>query len=73
MDDEATLDNLNELLEVAGTSLGRSAPLIRDLDFNKQENVKRIADALTNIFAIQLEIYKERPDLTPPELRDGDK
>jgi hypothetical protein len=47
------------------------ARLIRDLELNAHENIRRIGEALVLIFDIQAHIYEQRPDLTPEHLKKG--
>lgn len=63
------LDSIHKKLLEASSLLDVSAEEIRDADFNKSINIKRIGTALTYIFEIQHEIYKVRPDLKPDFLK----
>jgi hypothetical protein len=42
---------------------------IRNADFALKRNLFRVGHALVDIFDIQEEIHRERPDLIPPYLR----
>ena len=64
-----SLDNLNDLLTEAAKLLNNAAEEVRDNKLNKHENIKKIGESLVNIYEIQLEIYKVRPDLTPDILK----
>ena len=70
---EITLDYLDYSLCRASRLLDNCACLARDLEFNSKENIKRIAEALVQIFDIQNEIYDARPDLMPEWLKPGAK
>ena len=67
---EASLEYLDKRLHKASKLLEGCAELIRDLDLNKHENIRRIGEALMRIFDVQREIYQERPDLTPDNLKE---
>jgi hypothetical protein len=51
--------------------LGDCSRLIRDLELNHKENIRRIGEALVLIFDIQGQIYEQRPDLTPEHAKKG--
>ncbi len=63
------LGHLARELEVAFTLLGACAGMIRDVDLDPPANIRRIGEALGNITEIQFQIYKERPDLIPDDLK----
>ncbi|OGO09484.1 MAG: hypothetical protein A2Y61_07930 [Chloroflexi bacterium RBG_13_60_13] len=70
MEEEISLDRLNHLLEKSFRLLGDCASLVRDLEFRPKENLRRIAKALQNVVEVQLQIYEQRPDLAPEDLKD---
>ena len=61
--------SLDRQLTKSARMLSDCARLVKDLDFNRRENMKRIAAALTTIFEVQNQIYERRPDLTPEHLK----
>jgi hypothetical protein len=69
MKKEVSLDYLDRQLTKSVRMLDYCARLVHDLDFNRQENMRKIADALVLIFEIQNQIYEQRPDLTPEHLK----
>jgi hypothetical protein len=62
---EHSLEELDEMLKSAASTLDAPAAVVRDLGLTPQRNVKRIGEALINIFQVQHEIYAIRPDLRP--------
>ena len=66
---EISLDYLDYRLHKATKILDSCARLIRDLDFNRHQNIRRIGEALASAFYIQKEIYELRPDLMPDFLK----
>ena len=68
MKKEVSLDRLDRQLTKSAKMLGDCAALIRDLDLDAHENIKRIGEALVRIFEIEGQIYELRPDLTPKYL-----
>ncbi len=52
--------------------LDRVARKIRDANFLVKENLFRVGHALVDIFDIQEQIHRERPDLIPQYLRGTD-
>ena len=69
MNEEVSLERLDRQLAMSTRMLGDCAGLIRDLELNTKENLRRIGEALALIFAIQDHIYEQRPDLTPEHLK----
>jgi len=69
MEDEVSLERLNRQLQMCSRMLDECAGLVRDLELNPKENIKKIGEALFSIFAITDNIYKQRPDLTPKYLK----
>src|SRR2546422_11015708 len=64
MPKKPSLEDLNARLERAGKILDSCATMIRDNAEIDSANVRNIADALSAVFEIQLQIYRRRPDLT---------
>jgi hypothetical protein len=69
MDALPNLANLDSKLREILIGLEESGRMIRDLDFNVSENVHRIAEAVSSVHQIQVDIYKMRPDLAPPSTK----
>ncbi|MCL5879076.1 MAG: hypothetical protein M1428_04690 [Deltaproteobacteria bacterium] len=65
-----TIEELNEKLTRASKLLNESATLIRDLDFYKETNIRKIGEALVIIFDVTHQIYKDHPELAPEFLKD---
>jgi hypothetical protein len=66
----ATLESLNELLEQAGRLLDQAAGEIRDLPLKPAgPNIQRLAQAMSELFELQAQIYALRPELTPIYMR----
>lgn len=66
---ETSYDSLDELLTMAASKLDAAASMIRDLSFSSEANVRKLGEALVNIYEIQHDIYKLRPDLRPDFLK----
>jgi len=67
----ASLESINEKLQVAAEKLDQAATEIRDLPLEPpKQHVRGIGEALANVFQIQHEIYRLRPDLQPAYLRE---
>ena len=66
---EPSYDSLDELLTMAASKLDAAASMIRDLSFSSEANVRKLGEALVNIYEIQHNIYKVRPDLRPDFLK----
>ncbi len=66
----ATFEQLNSLLQEAGTCLDAAASVAVDLQFDTDKNVREIGEILMRIFEIRLKIFAIRPDLRPSELAD---
>ena len=62
---ENSLEALDEMLRLAASTLDVAAAVIRDAGLGPERNIKKIGEALINIFEIQHEIYALRPDLRP--------
>jgi len=65
----ASLDRLEELLAASARTLDDAAHEIRDLNFNKQMNIRRIGELIAEISLLRNEIYLQRPDLKPDYLK----
>ena len=64
-----SLDHLNKLLREAANKLDRAALEIRDIPLEpRKQHIRKIGEALSNIFDIQHTIYDARPDLEPEYL-----
>jgi len=69
-----SLASLNDLLTQAAKLLDVAAGEIRCVPLEpKNENIRRIAAVLMEIFEMQLRIYNLRPDLKPPFLSEPSK
>jgi hypothetical protein len=66
----SSIESINKILSEATNLLDSAANEIRDVDFNKKENIQRLGTALTYIFEIQHEIYAIRSDLKPDILKE---
>lgn len=66
------LDEIERDLARVAKVLDRMSAKIRDADLDPQRNVRRIGEALVNIFEIRHDIYRKRPDLLPRLLVDTD-
>jgi hypothetical protein len=62
-------ESLNVLLAETASRLNRAAGLVGELNLSPADNIKKIAEALANIFEIQHQIYVLRPDLRPDGLK----
>ena len=67
--EEATLEYLDARLHRSVKLLSSCTSSVRELELNPQRNVRRIAEAMVEVFEIQNEIYKLRPDLMPHYLK----
>ena len=67
---ENSYESLNELLTEAASKLDRAANLVRDLNLSPEDNIKKIGEALVNVFEIQHQIFALRPDLKPDFLKE---
>ena len=67
--EQPSLDSLNALLSEAAKLLDQSAGQIRDTGLNPEENIRKIAYALAEIFEVRSQIFQLRPDLTPDYLK----
>ena len=65
-----TIKELNVKLTQAAKLLDKSATLIRDLNFSKETNIRKIGETLVLIFDITHQIYKDHPELAPKFLKD---
>lgn len=66
----ATLESINRLLSVSATLIDHAAVEIRDAKLEPvHENIERIGKALAEVFEIQHQIYKLKPELTPEHLK----
>ena len=67
----ASLESINEKLRVAAEHLDQAATEIRDLPLEPpKRHIRAIGEALANVFQIQHEIYRLRPDLEPAYLSE---
>ncbi len=65
----ASLESINEKLQIAAKNLDQAAQEIRDVPLEPaEEHIRRLGEALTSIFRIQHEIYRLRPGLKPENL-----
>jgi 2-methylisocitrate lyase-like PEP mutase family enzyme len=64
MPKQPSLDTLNVELERAAKMLDDCAGMIKDSEEIGSANIRQIGEALSAIFEIQFQIYKQRPDLT---------
>jgi hypothetical protein len=67
---ENSYESLNELLAEAALKLDRAANAVRDLNLSPENNIRKIGEALANVFEIQHQIYALRPDLKPDFLKE---
>lgn len=67
--EQPSLDSLNALLSEAAKLLDQSAGQIRDTGLNPEEDIRKIAEALAEIFEVRMQIFQLRPDLTPDYLK----
>jgi hypothetical protein len=66
-----SFESINEKLQIAAEKLDQAANEIRDLPLEPiKEHIVGIGEALANIFQIQHEIYRLRPDLQPEHLAE---
>ena len=66
----SSFESINRDLTEATSLLNSVANEIRNIDFNKKENLQRIGTALTYIYEIQHDIYAVKPDLKPEFLKE---
>jgi len=67
----ATLESINEKLRVAAEHLDQAAKETRDLPLEPpKQHIRAIGEALVNVFQIQHEIYRLRPEMQPADLRE---
>lgn len=69
-DMKKNLEDLNALLKEAAEKLDEAASVIRDINLDKEKNMYKVGEALTNIYEIQNEIFELCPELKPKYL-DG--
>ncbi len=67
----STIEDLDRRLTSVAAALAACTDLLRSVDLNAETNIRKIAEALANIYEIQAEIYQMRPDLTPAHIREG--
>jgi hypothetical protein len=67
---ENRYESLNELLNEAASKLDRAANMVRDLNLSPENNIRKIGEALANVYEIQHQIYALRPDLKPDFLKE---
>jgi hypothetical protein len=64
-----SLESINEKLRKAAEELDQAAYEIRDFPLEPtKQHIRGIGEALANVFEIQHEIYRLRPDLQPDHL-----
>ncbi|MEN6348892.1 MAG: hypothetical protein ABFD08_05755 [Syntrophomonas sp.] len=66
----SSIESINNDLSETASLLNSVANEIREIDFNKKENLQRIGTALTYIYEIQHEIYAVKPELKPDFLKE---
>ncbi len=71
-DPNRLLEGIDSDLRRAGKILDQVAHKLRDADFDRGQNIRRIGEALVKIFEIQNQIYGVRPDLKPDFLKKGE-
>jgi len=65
----ATLESLHETLDGAAKLLDQAAGEIRDIPLEpRRDNIRRVGEILGQIFDLQREIYRLRPELIPTSL-----
>jgi hypothetical protein len=69
MNDEE-LEELDAKLHRAIEQLEQCPRLIIDLGLSSEDNLRRIFNAMWEIFGLQRQIYEIRPDLTPESLKE---
>jgi len=69
MKKEVSLDRLDRQLTRSARMLDDCAGLVRDLELNPKENIRKIGEALVKVFEIHGQIYEKRLDLTPEHLK----
>jgi hypothetical protein len=66
-----SFESINEKLQLAAEKLDQAATEIRDLPLEPTETyIRKLGESLVNIFEIQHEIYRLRPDLQPDFLKE---
>lgn len=65
----ASIDDLEKVLKEATHRLDNCAAAIRDLRLDPETNVRRVGEAIVLVSEIRNEIYKQRPDLMPEDLK----
>jgi hypothetical protein len=65
----ATIDDLEKILKEATHRLDNCGAAIRDLRLDPETNVRRVGEAIVLVSEIRNEIYKQRPDLMPEDLK----
>jgi hypothetical protein len=65
----ATFDDLEKILKEATHRLDNCVAAIRDLRLDPETNVRRVGEAILLVSKIRNEIYKQRPDLMPEDLK----
>ena len=67
-----TIDELADLLEVAGRLLSEASRTVRDLPLEPVPgNLRAIGEAMAKIYDVQRAIFSLRPDLEPAFLRES--
>jgi hypothetical protein len=65
----SSLSTTNRKLSKAAQLLDAAAAEIRDVDLEPSANIRKIGSALTTIFEIQHQIYRQQPSLQPAFLK----
>jgi len=68
---DQALESIDSELRKAAKILDQVAYQLRDANFDSSRNIQRIGKALVEVFAIQNDIYRVRPDLMPDFLKKG--
>ncbi len=63
------IEELNKKLVEAAKLLDEAANLVRDLPLSPETNIRKIGEAMANIFEICHQIYKQYPKLAPDNLK----
>ena len=64
-----SFDDLERILKEVTHRLDNCAAAIRDLRLDTESNVRRVGEAIFLISEIRNEIYRQRPDLMPEDLK----
>ncbi len=61
------LEQLLQQLDIAAGALHESIHWVNQIDFNRQEDLRALTEALMAIYAHRDVVFEERPDLAPPK------